>query len=293
MFARAAGTAAVIASIGVGMAWAEGPEPGEARTVTADEKAVLVELFTSQGCNYCPTAERVVAEFEAADRGRNQFVPLAFHVDYFNTPWADPFSSKAYSGRQWAYHEAAKARDKDSPDLYFTPLVMVDGRYPMSGYHKDGTAPVRPFLTQRLEHALAARPSATLTLTLAPAESTPDGRSLTVTAALKDPRLDGETRLVGVAITEGPLTTAVPSGENAGVSLVEHNVVRRFQAKPLTLDRRDPAKATFELALEDGWDPAQCEVVAFLQDEATGAVEQAAVIAWQEQPESVAEVTGR
>ena len=127
-------------------------------------------------------------------------------------------------------------------------------------------------------------PPASLTLTLAPAEATPDGRTLTVSAALKNPRLDGETRLVGVAIAEGPLTTEVPSGENAGASLVEHNVVRRFQAKPITLDRRKPAEATFDLALEDGWDPAHCEVVAFLQDEATGAVEQAAVISWEAPP---------
>src|SRR5690606_1664000 len=97
--------------------------------------------------------ERLIQEMIQKGYGRNRVIPLAFHVDYFNTPWPDPFSSPFNSGRQWAYHEAFKKRDANAPDLYFTPMIMVDGRYPMSGYHSEGTVPLWPLLKARLDRA--------------------------------------------------------------------------------------------------------------------------------------------
>ena len=63
--------------------------------------------------------------------GPDRIVAINFHVDYFNEPWADPSPEKAYSQRQLAYNEVQKRND-----LYFTPLLMVDGRYPMLGSDK-------------------------------------------------------------------------------------------------------------------------------------------------------------
>jgi hypothetical protein len=112
----------------------------------------------------------------------------------------------------------------------------------------------------------------------------PSRRTLTVRSRSKSSRLDGRALLVGVAIVEGPLTTSVPSGENAGATLVEHHVVRRLLADSLTLRRDAPAEATFPLELGEGWNPARCDVVAFLQEEATGAIHQVATIPWDDRP---------
>ncbi len=61
---------------------------GPNRAASADERdeskrMVLVELYTSQGCDMCPTAEKMLGALAERDRG---IVPIAFHVDYFNDP---------------------------------------------------------------------------------------------------------------------------------------------------------------------------------------------------------------
>ncbi|MGO9467196.1 MAG: DUF1223 domain-containing protein, partial [Isosphaeraceae bacterium] len=68
---------------------------GPNRAVAGDERdepgrMVLVELYTSQGCDMCPAAEKVLGAL--AERNR-RIVPIAFHVDYFNDPWKDVFSN--------------------------------------------------------------------------------------------------------------------------------------------------------------------------------------------------------
>jgi hypothetical protein len=60
------------------------------------QRRVLVELYTSQGCNLCPEAERLLGVLASRNA---QMVPVAFHVDYFNDPWKDPFSDSLYTQR--------------------------------------------------------------------------------------------------------------------------------------------------------------------------------------------------
>ena len=259
-------------------------EPSSVREVQATGLQIVIELYTSQGCNYCPNAERLIQEMIQKGYGRNRVIPLAFHVDYFNTPWADPFSSRFNSGRQWAYHEAFKKRDANAPDLYFTPMIMVDGRDPMSGYHSNGTAPLWPLLKARLDRASRARREASLTVRLETFADRPSHRSITIQAQAKTARLAGKELLACVAITEGPMSTSVPSGENAGETLIEHNVVRSLQYETVTLRRDASTEITLPVTLAEGGDPARSEIVVFLQDEATGAMFQATTAPWNDPP---------
>lgn len=231
-------------------------------------KKVLVELFTSQGCSSCPAAEQLVGQLAALGYGPDRIVPIAFHVDYFNDPWKDRFSDPKFSGRQWAYNGALKRKD-----LYFTPMMMVDGLSPMLGSNRKAAG-------EALDKVLAERPMATLALALEPSAAQPLEKTLTVTVAALGTGLDGRELLLGIATYESPVTTKVESGENAGKTLVEHFAVRRFTAEPVTLSRTARKTLSFPSTLEAGWDAGRCGLAVFLQDETTGRVYQAESIRW-------------
>ena len=46
------------------------------------ERTHLLELFTSEGCSSCPSAEAWLSKLKAEPRLWKDFVPIAFHVDY-------------------------------------------------------------------------------------------------------------------------------------------------------------------------------------------------------------------
>src|SRR5262252_4413187 len=68
-------------------------------------KAVIVELFTSEGCNTCPPADALLARLrQTRMTSGTEIIPLGLHVDYWNQQgWVDRFSSSSYTERQRAY----------------------------------------------------------------------------------------------------------------------------------------------------------------------------------------------
>lgn len=94
---------------------------------------VLVELFVSQGCGASPQADAVVARL-AQDSSADAVVVLAFHVDYWDHEWKDPFASSSWTVRQKAYVESLRL------DTLFTPQVVVQGRAHCVGTEHDAIA---------------------------------------------------------------------------------------------------------------------------------------------------------
>src|SRR5881628_1225078 len=65
---------------------------------------VVVELFTSQGCSSCPPADALIHDITNDPAMRGRVIPLAFHVDYWDSlGWRDPFSSAEWTQRQARY----------------------------------------------------------------------------------------------------------------------------------------------------------------------------------------------
>src|SRR6476659_2802738 len=98
---------------------------GSARAVDActaastRQVAPVVELYTSEGCNSCPPADRWLSKLKADPA----VVALAFHVDYWDRlGWKDRFASAAFTQRQAAQQATNGAR------FSYTPQVVVDGR---------------------------------------------------------------------------------------------------------------------------------------------------------------------
>lgn len=92
------------------------------RIVSPVKQAQLIELFTSEGCSSCPPADRWLSSLKDDSRLWREFVPVAFHVDYWNyLGWPDRFSSSAYSERQRQYAAAGGLR------TIYTPGFVVNG----------------------------------------------------------------------------------------------------------------------------------------------------------------------
>ncbi len=230
-------------------------------------RKVLVELYTSQGCDSCPSANDLLGRLAGLGFGPDRVVPVAFHVDYFNTPWADPFSLGEFSRREMSYNSVLKRND-----LYFTPMMMVDGRYPMLGSN-------RPEATASIARSLKAKPGVALKLGL---DGSTDAKEAKVEVRRASPEVDGRPLQVCVALTEGPISTKVPSGENAGKTLVEPAVVRSFGFRNLKLDGRDAKSVRIPVKLGADSKAERCRVAAWVQDFETGKVYQAESIPWGE-----------
>ena len=75
------------------------------QVLRSGERAVpLIELFTSEGCSSCPPAERWLGTLRDDPGLWQDFVPIAWHVNYWDRlGWPDKFAEAAYTERQYAY----------------------------------------------------------------------------------------------------------------------------------------------------------------------------------------------
>ena len=90
---------------------------------SAGRKTTLVELFTSEGCSSCPPAEAWFSRLKDSPRLWKDFVPVAFHVDYWDyLGWRDQWGSKAFSERQRSYAQAWRS------DTVYTPGFVLNGK---------------------------------------------------------------------------------------------------------------------------------------------------------------------
>ncbi len=82
----------------------------------------LIELYTSEGCSSCPPAERWLGQLRDQAGLWRDFVPVAFHVDYWNRlGWPDRFSTRGFTDREYAYASAW------GTDTVYTPCFVRDG----------------------------------------------------------------------------------------------------------------------------------------------------------------------
>jgi hypothetical protein len=210
--------------------------------------------------------------------GSDRVITLSFHVDYFNDPWKDPFSDPLYSRREAQYSLIYdKAHKLGKPDyLYFTPLIMVDGRHPLLGSGSEAPGKAKG----AVDRSLREPAEVSIELAWSPGGG-PLRKELKVAVRSRQARSAGREVLVGVATYEDGLTTKVGAGELKGRTYAGHNTVRKLQVEPMKPGRAKLAERAFPIELESGWDAARCGVVAFAQDEATGRILQVERLSWQ------------
>jgi hypothetical protein len=90
---------------------------------SSTQQTALLELYTSEGCSSCPPAEKWLSRLKTSPRLWKEFVPVAFHVDYWDyLGWRDPWSAKEFSDRQRAYAQHWRS------ESVYTPAVVLDGK---------------------------------------------------------------------------------------------------------------------------------------------------------------------
>jgi len=170
----------------------------------AQDRPVVIELFTSQSCSSCPPADALLTEL--ARTRRNDILPLAFHVTYWNDlGWRDPLSLRAATERQRAY--AARIGEH----TVYTPQMVVDGTQSFVG-------------SDRNQAETAIRRARTEQVTSAPLHLDRRGEDLVV--EIGPGAGSGTILLVGY---DPAHSTAIGGGENSGRRLLESNVVRSIQ----------------------------------------------------------------
>ncbi len=111
-----------IATVGLlaGTAGLGGAEPQQ--FASGVNRTHLLELYTSEGCSSCPPAEKRLADLRAHPRLWRDFVPVAFHVNYWDRlGWTDRFASREFTAREYAYAEVWGSR------TVYTPCFVLNG----------------------------------------------------------------------------------------------------------------------------------------------------------------------
>jgi hypothetical protein len=172
--------------------------------VSAGERLTVVELFTSQGCPLCPSADAFLGELTA----RDDVLALSFHVGYWDyIGWADPFAKPAFTKRQEKY------LDRFGLPYVFTPQAIVDGRMQASGNRRE------EILRHVKESGDSEQDRIDVGLTRISASQ------VRILIPMTDTVYRGEAEIILIRFDE-KTETLVTNGENAGKKLLNYNVVR-------------------------------------------------------------------
>ncbi len=208
---------------------------------TASSRSTLtpiVELYTSEGCDSCPPADRWFSGLRS-EAAKGTVVPLAFHVDYWDyLGWKDRFADPSFGVR---HREAAS---RGGAKVIYTPQVLFDGheiaQWRRTDAGKLGGGPPKP-----------AR--ADLTITAAALEG--EGRQLQVQVGGRA-AAGARGAVAYVAVYENGLASEVKAGENNGVRLAHDFVVRRWLG-PFAFDATGALSVTQNVALPADAVPGQ------------------------------------
>lgn len=251
--------ALVVASLGL-------PAQGQSLSASCSAQSqagttALVELYTSEGCDSCPPADRWLSSLGEKGLVPGKLVPIALHVDYWDTiGWKDPFAKREFTLRQRLHAQLKRSR------LVYTPQVLLQG------------ADFRGWASGALERELArinARPAAAR-IALSIASGRPGAFEVEAEAEVLDPVQRADAALY-LATYESRLQSEVRAGENRGRTLGHDFVAFEWQG-PLALGASGKLRDRRALPLLAKANPAHSGVVAFVQNRASGEVLQALML---------------
>ena len=211
-----------------------------------DKPPVLVELYTSQGSSSCPAADVYLADLVK----RKDVIALSFHVNYWDyLGWKDTFASERNAWRQRAYAKALGERS------VYTPQIVVNGTAHEVGSRRDAV----DALIAKVSMVSRNKPKPSLTL--APAA----GETLAVTLTDVSEATHGT---VWLERFDRVREISIDRGENAGRTLLYHNVVADFRR----IGEWTGGRLELTLGLSDLREGGRDGVAVFVQESSLGRV---------------------
>lgn len=174
-----------------------------ASPVLAEPRAVL-ELFTSQGCSACPTADKLLGELEKDP----SLIALSLPMDIWDyLGWKDTLADPRNTARWQAYSKARGDRER------YTPQMVVNG-----GVHVLGSdqAAIEKAIGKTRQHEAVMS---------VPVNAARSGDRLTIDLPENVPATTATVSVWGLAKA---VTVVIKRGENKGRTITYHNVVRRW-----------------------------------------------------------------
>jgi hypothetical protein len=172
-----------------------------ASAANAEPKA-LIELFTSQGCSSCVSADAYFAELAK----RDDVVAISLHVDYWDyLGWRDTLGDPAYTQRQRDYAAAHGTR------RVYTPQMIVNGA---GGYVGSDRGAIEAAIKE------SALP---VPVTMHYGNGTVE---IDVAAA---PDTSSKPATIRLALITSAAKVPITRGENAGRTIEYYNVVREIR----------------------------------------------------------------
>jgi hypothetical protein len=225
------------------------------------QRAALVELYTSEGCDSCPPADQWLSRLGRGTPA-SAVVPLALHVDYWDSlGWHDRFAQHRFTDRQQQLSARAGSH------VVYTPEVAL------AGFELRDWSSAAAFQTALAQ--VASRPSgADIELALAGGAHPAD---LDARFMLR-PGVAAAGAQAYVAVYENNLVSQVKAGENSGATLHHQYVVRQWLGPVPVTDGVAHIRQALELAPDTGGSGGAFGVAAFVQD-AHGEVLQALALA--------------
>ncbi len=223
--------------------------------------AVLVELYTSEGCDSCPPADRWLSSLQSQGFTPEKVVPLALHVDYWDyIGWKDPYAKREFATRQ------RKLADLKRAKVIYTPQVLLQGQ----DFRNWGSGEFAGTVGKLNSQTPRAKIGLTLNAMGKASVDVSVSAELLAAAERKD-------AAVYLAAFENKLTSQVQAGENKGKTLPHDYVVREWIG-PIAFDAGLNVAEKRTLPLLPGANPKQSGVAAFVQNRSTGEVLQALML---------------
>jgi hypothetical protein len=236
---------------------AQAPSPDTADAsmpsrVSEAPKAVI-ELFTSQGCSSCPSADALLGKMAS----RDDVIALSFAVDYWDyLGWKDTLASPKFSDRQRAY-----ARARGDGKIY-TPQAVVNGLGHVNG------------ADEGMIGRMIEKTGKTAATGYVPIQLSESKERLVVETGPAQAGVVAKEATLWLAVIATNVTVPITRGENQGKTVTYNNVVREL----MPIGMWNGKAMTVQLERHSFMRPGADRCAAFLQQGNAGPIVGAALL---------------